>query len=78
MSYKPKKYRIKEQPVIGSSAGQEQQKGDIVYEFIGHDYGLARDDSIATGTIHTSVTIEADGSSPFFTVPVHNLEEIHD
>lgn len=26
MSYKPKKYRIKEQPVIGSAAGQEQQK----------------------------------------------------
>lgn len=78
MSYKPKKYRIKDQPVIGSAAGQEQQKGDIVYEFIGYDYGLSRDDSIATGTIHTSVTIEADGSGPFFTVPVHNLEEVHD
>lgn len=78
MSYKPKKYRIKDQPVIGSAAGQEQQKGDIVYEFIGHDYGLARDDTFATGTLHTSVTIEKDGSGSFFTVPVHNLEEIHD
>lgn len=75
---KPRKFRIKDKPVMGSAAGQSHEKGDIVYECLQYDYGVAHDDTRATGVPHTSVTLEEDGSYPFFTVPTHNLEEIHD
>lgn len=75
---KPKKFRIKDTPVTGSDIGQSQAKGDIVYECTKHDYGLANDDTRATGVLHTSVTLDENGDYPFFTIPVHNLEEIHD
>lgn len=76
--YKPKKFRIKDKPVIGGIAGQEHDKGDIVYEAVVHDYGLARDDSMVTGILHVSVTLEENGGYPTFTVPAHYLEETHD
>lgn len=75
---KPRKYRIKDKPVMGSDIGQNQDKGDIVYDLLRHDYGLANDDSRATGILHKSVTLDPTGDYPSFTVPAHNLEEIHD
>lgn len=48
--------------------------GTIVYEFHGHDYGLARDDSLETGDEHMSVTDKENGEGPFFTVRVDHLE----
>lgn len=53
-------------------------KGDIVYEFRGHDYGLARDDTRYSGIEHISVTERADGGAPSFTIPLHTLKEIKD
>lgn len=50
--------------------------GDTVYDYISHDYGLASDDTRFTGIEHTSVTSNADGSGPSFTIPVHHLREI--
>lgn len=51
-------------------------KGDIVYEFKGHDYGLARDDTLYFGIEHISVTEDAKGAGSSFTIPLHNLKEI--
>jgi hypothetical protein len=50
--------------------------GTIVYDAEGHDYGLARDDTYDTGIKHISVTLKKDGSNPFFTVPLEDLELI--
>jgi hypothetical protein len=50
--------------------------GTIVYEYEGHDYGVARDDSYYTGVYHTSVTLNEDGATPFFTVPEDDLEQL--
>ena len=72
----PKKYRIKAQPVVGAEQALSMQAGDVVYECLKYDYGLANDDSRVTGVLHTSVTLEADGDCPSFTIPVHLLEEI--
>lgn len=47
--------------------------GDIVYDRSGHDYGLAREDSMATGQPHISVTFNSDGSPPGFTIPIGYL-----
>ena len=50
--------------------------GKTVYSYQGHDYGLARDDSMATGVEHTAVTYNPNGGTPFFTVPVRCLKEV--
>ena len=54
----------------------EHKAGTVVYEWRGHDYGLARDYSYITKQPHVSVTKNADLSHPFFTVPESDLEEI--
>ena len=52
----------------------EYPAGTVVYDFLGHDYGLARDDTLYTGSYHVSVTTDPDGeATPFFTVPVEQL-----
>jgi hypothetical protein len=50
--------------------------GSTVYLCSGHDYGCARDDTNTTGVYHVSVTLKADGSYPFFTVPERDLQPI--
>lgn len=50
--------------------------GEVVYEWRGHDYGLARDDSYITKRPHISVTKNEDQSHPFFTVQESDLEEL--
>ncbi len=47
--------------------------GTTVYLQMYHDYGLASDDTHATGIKHISVTLNADGGYPGFTVPVAHL-----
>ena len=47
--------------------------GTVVYKSEKHDYGLARDDTNTYGFVHISVTLNEDGSYPFFTVPVDSL-----
>lgn len=51
----------------------EHKAGTIVYEQMTHDYGLARDDTRATGIRHVSVTTKPDGGYPGFTVPAEHL-----
>ena len=52
--------------------------GDIVYDQKGYDYGLASDDTRYTGIEHISVTRNADGDYPGFTIPKVDLEIIED
>lgn len=57
-------------------AAMEVEIGDIVYDSIKHDYGLANDDTRITGIEHVSVTFKEDGDYPFFTIPRQDLEEL--
>jgi hypothetical protein len=50
--------------------------GATVYDCAGHDYGCANDDTRFTGIEHKSVTLNADGDYPFFTVPVRDLQRV--
>lgn len=49
--------------------------GTVVYEWTGHDYGCARDDTMATNKPHRSVSL-VNGEHPFFTVPNEHLKAI--
>lgn len=49
-------------------------EGAVVYQLRLHDYGLAHDDTLVTGIEHVSVTLNANGGYPFFTVPNTDLE----
>lgn len=61
-----------------SLLNEDAKEGCSVYEYIGCDYGLARDDTELTGIKHISVTLDPDGiGTPFFTVPFNFLEEQH-
>jgi hypothetical protein len=50
--------------------------GSFVYTYTGATYGLDRDDEYYTGVPHVAVTAIEDGSGPFITCPISNLEEI--
>lgn len=54
----------------------EHEAGTIVYDSTKYDYGLSRDDTMITGVHHISVTTNADGDYPFFTVPVDQLQKL--
>jgi hypothetical protein len=69
----PKSYTVKDTPVTGGAVGKVN-KGDTVYELVAYGYGLASDDTRATGVQHISVTFNEDGSYPSYTIPAHNLE----
>ena len=56
----------------------EVKAGDTVYTCHMSDYGCARDNTIETGILHISVTLDKDGQYPFFTVPSQDLEVIDD
>ncbi|MBM1173468.1 hypothetical protein [Microvirga arabica] len=47
--------------------------GEKVFISPHYDYGLAREDTQATGVEHVSVTQSSDGSGPTFTVPWDDL-----
>lgn len=53
----------------------DMKAGTTVYPYSGHTYGLVAEDSYLTGEPHTAATRNADGSAPFFTVPIDYLEE---
>lgn len=52
------------------------EQGATVYKLSGYDYGVAADDNRATGIEHISVTFDATGDYPFFTIPREDLEFI--
>jgi hypothetical protein len=71
-----KRFKVLKDRVLG---GKVQAKaGDIVYDYLSHDYGLANEDSRILGIEHTSVTNDPDGGSPSFTISVFDIEEIRD
>lgn len=59
-----------------STIAPEAKVGTVVFRCKGHDYGCASDDTRMTGIEHISVTFHADGSYPFFTVPLSDLKLI--
>lgn len=71
---KIKKFRVLKQRVLRGEIMAEV--GDIVFDQIGHDYGLASDDTRFTGIEHRSVTKKEDGDYPGFTISVYHIEEI--
>ena len=56
----------------GNAAGHPI--GTVCYEFNGHDYGCARDDTRATGEPWVSMTLDPEGKGPYFTAAVRYLE----
>lgn len=57
-------------------ANGEVKVGEIVYDFMKCDYGLAVDDTRRSGLEYTSVTKDMTGGYPFFTIPKEDLEEM--
>lgn len=54
----------------------EYPKETLCYDYLGYDYGLVEDEFKFTREWHKAVTLNKDGSAPFFTVPVSSLELI--
>lgn len=50
--------------------------GTVVWDCIGHDYGLASQDTRFTGIQHVSVTFNENGDYPCFTIPHSLLKEV--
>lgn len=48
--------------------------GTVCYEFRGHDYGAAREDTQGMGEPWISMTLSSDGKGPYFTAPVSSLD----
>lgn len=71
-----KKYRVLFMRMIRGTVYANE--GDIVYDFMGCDYGLANDDTRATGVEHVSVSPNSSGEAPSFTIPKHHLQEIEE
>lgn len=66
------KYKV----LNAENSSGEVTEGQIVYELMKHDYGLASDDTRFTGIQHISVTHDVNGDYPSFTIPVAHLEEV--
>jgi hypothetical protein len=56
-----------------SSIRSDVKAGDIVYCASVYDYGLASDDTHATGVEHISVSLRRNGGYPTFTAPCQDL-----
>lgn len=69
-------YRMKKDRVLSGQI--KARAGDVVYDLVLHDYGLARDDTVAFGVLHKSVTLHPGGVYPGFTVPDADLETLDD
>lgn len=59
-----------------SALSEEAKAGSVVYDCLGHDYGLASDDTRMTGIEHVSVTLKRSGGYPYFTIPRRDLKKI--
>ena len=56
----------------------EHAAGTVCYKCKWVDYGCSSDDERSTGIEHWAMTLNADGSYPFFTAPVNILREVPD
>lgn len=68
--------KIRKYKLLCDSTITDAKEGDIVFDYMSHDYGLANADSRLTGVEHTSITLDPAGGSPSFTHPKHQLKEI--
>jgi hypothetical protein len=68
----PARYRLRRDAVTCTEA----VAGTIVYRWTQYDYGLAAEDTEMTGVPHISVTLNADGNYPYFTVLERDLEPL--
>lgn len=59
-----------------SNLEKKATAGTIVYPFGGYDYGIADDDTRATGIKYRSVTLKSGGGYPSFTVAERDLEPV--
>ena len=57
-------------------ARHELKPGDVVYALHKYDYGLASDDTRATGVDHISVSKSPEGDYPSWTIAERDLEEV--
>lgn len=73
---RPHRYRVKAAREIRGELFASP--GDVVYLCLMHDYGSANDDHRLTGLAHLSVTKDANGGYPFFTIPAADLEYLPD
>lgn len=69
----PKKYLVKEGTMPSHA---DAKPGQFVYHANGYDYGLADDDTEASGEEYISVSNNKFGASPFFTFPMRLLEQV--
>jgi hypothetical protein len=53
----------------------DHKAGTEVYGYLGYTYGLVTDENYATGVAHTAVSL-VDNETPFFTIPISDLEPI--
>lgn len=65
------RYRVLDAPPLPEHVSVKP--GDLVYRLRSYDYGLASDDTAATGVEHISVTLNPHGGYPSFTIPVTAL-----
>lgn len=68
---RPKRYIVER---IEQAADDDLKVGDVVYQSMKPDYGLARDDSDNFGVTFVSVTRSHEGDYPFFTIPLRDLQ----
>jgi hypothetical protein len=52
----------------------EHKAGTTVYFYTGPTYGLVSEDTFDSGIEHLAVTLKPDGTHPFFTVAIDELE----
>jgi hypothetical protein len=69
MNEAPRKFTL-----LSDDNASHHPAGTVCYEFFGHDYGCCREDTEATGREFITLTLNADGSGPFFTCPCDSLE----
>lgn len=74
LGFEIKAYRVIERSRIGGNVFANP--GEIVFEHLMEDCGVANLLENETGQEHISVTRMMDGDWPFFTVPAKNLEEL--
>jgi len=53
----------------------DYKAGSLAYDYAGYDYGCRYDDESETGIEHRTLTAKPDGSGPFFTIPVRDIQE---
>lgn len=70
----PRKYRV----IRPSEFRRELSVNDVLYEYLGHDFGCVRSDWEFGDMVTIALTQDPEGAGTFFTVPKKDLEEIRE